>query len=163
MRNGRLDRTKDFKLFVSLLVLLSLVMAFGCAPKKIRVYESAPVSEVRENLVQYAATLLGKPYRNAAKGPDAFDCSGLVYHVFKRFDIAVPNSTNGINRAGYQVSRDDILAGDLVIFTIKKDFHVGIMINRREFIHASTSRGVAVDSVDANYWRRSFSHFRRVL
>jgi cell wall-associated NlpC family hydrolase len=40
---------------------------------------------------------------------------------------------------------------------------VGIMINRVEFIHASKSRGVTVDSIDAAYWRRNLSHFRRIL
>jgi hypothetical protein len=37
------------------------------------------------------------------------------------------------------------------------------MINRLEFVHASKSRGVTVDSVDAVYWKRAFSHFRRIL
>lgn len=146
-----------------LLFVLTLLLVFGCAPKKVKVYESATVPEVRSGIARYAVTLLGKPYRSAAKGPDSFDCSGLVYYVYKRFDITVPYHTEGINRVGREVPADDIMVGDLVVFKIKREYHVGIMISKREFIHASKSRGVAVDSIEARYWRRNFSHFRRVL
>ncbi len=146
-----------------LLFLLTMLLALGCAPKKIKVYESTGVSDIRSGIVQYAVSLLGKPYRNAAKGPDAFDCSGLVYYVYKRFDITVPYHTEGLNRFGQEVRGDDIMVGDLVVFKIKREYHVGIMISKREFVHASKSRGVAVDSVETSYWRRYFSHFRRVM
>ena len=75
----------------------------------------------------------------------------------------MPVSTEGLNKIGYEVGRSDVGSGDLVIFLIKHEYHVGIMINRLEFIHASKSRGVTVDSVEAAYWKRNFSHFRRIL
>jgi cell wall-associated NlpC family hydrolase len=154
---------KGRQLFVGLGVVTSLLVAFGCAPKKIQVYPSVPAPQVRDQLVQYAATLLGKPYRNGAKGPEAFDCSGFVYYVYRRFDIRVPVSTEGLNRIGYEIARDDVLVGDLVVFRIRREHHVGIMMNRADFIHASKSRGVAVDNVDAAYWKRNFLNFRRIL
>ncbi len=126
-------------------------------------YDPASVPQNRENIIQYASTLLGKPYKNAAKGPDAFDCSGLVYHVYKRFEIGLPVSTDGLNRTGWEIGADDVNPADLVLFRIKRENHVGIMINRVEFIHASKSRGVAVDSLESKYWKRNFSHFRRVM
>jgi cell wall-associated NlpC family hydrolase len=116
-----------------------------------------------DDIIRYAVTLLGKPYRNAAKGPDAFDCSGFVYYVYGRFGMKVPVSTDGLDKIGYEIGGDDIAPGDLVVFRIKRDLHVGIMINRLEFIHASKSRGVTVDSIDGAYWKRNFSHFRRIL
>ena len=142
---------------------LSLLAAFGCAPKTIRVDESAPGPRMSRDIVRYAVTLLGKPYRNGCKGPDAFDCSGFVYYVYGRFAMTVPNSTEGLNKMGYEIGRGDVVAGDLVVFRINRDYHVGIMMNRQEFIHASKSRGVTVDSVEAAYWKRNFSHFRRIL
>lgn len=145
------------------LLLLILLLAIGCAPKKVKIYDSQVVPEVRSGIVQYAVTLLGKPYRSAAKGPDAFDCSGLVHYVYRRFDVAVPNSTDAINKVGHQVSEENTMVADLVIFKIKREFHVGIMISKREFIHATKSRGVAIDSVEGSYWRRNFSHYRRIL
>jgi cell wall-associated NlpC family hydrolase len=115
------------------------------------------------DIVRYAVTLLGKPYKNGAKGPDAFDCSGFIYYVYGRFGMAVPVSTEGLDNIGYEIGRSDVASGDLVVFLIKHERHVGIMINRLEFIHASKSRGVTVDSVETAYWKRNFSHFRRIL
>jgi cell wall-associated NlpC family hydrolase len=160
MKGGR-RLGKTVRLVAGLCAVLSLLAASGCAPAVIKGYESAApaIRERREGIIQYAVTLLGKPYRSAAKGPDSFDCSGFVSYVFGRFDVMVPPSTRALDSVGYEVSRNDVLMGDLVVFRN----HVGIMINAFEFIHASASRGVAIDSIDATYWRRSFSHFRRVL
>lgn len=141
--------------------LFLILVLFGCAPKKIRVYESLP--EIRNNIIQSAVSLQGRPYRGGAKGPDAFDCSGLVHYVYKKSNITLPIAAEGQERVGYEISRGGVLPGDLVFFIIKKDVHVGIMINRREFVHASKSRGVVIDSVDSEYWKRSLHAFRSVL
>lgn len=162
MREGRRRAVKTIRFLVGLAVASSLLAGFGCAPKKM-IYERAPAVRTRGDIVRYAMTLLGKPYRNAAKGPDAFDCSGFVHYVYGRFDVSLPVSTEGINRTGYEVERGSVEVGDLVVFHIKRDYHVGIMINGVEFIHASKSRGVTVDSVDAGYWKRNLRNFRRVL
>ena len=124
---------------------------------------TGPRCRPKGNIVDYAVTLLGKHYRNGAKGPDTFDCSGFVYYVYGRFNVGVPVSTAGLNKAGYEITREEIAPGDLAIFRISQDYHVGIVINRLEFIHASRSRGIAIDSIDAPYWKRNFSHFRRIL
>jgi cell wall-associated NlpC family hydrolase len=145
-----------------MLVSLIVVLA-GCAPKKVRVYEYGGAPQKGDAVVQYAAGLLGKPYKSGAKGPDAFDCSGFVHYVYKRYEINVPYTTEELVRTGFQVARENTAAGDLVIFTIKRNYHIGIMMNEREFLHASTSKGVAVGSLDLPYWRRSLLQFRRVL
>ena len=152
---------KNLTRLACLFLLALLVILEGCAPKKIKVYEG--VSQRGEAIVQYAAGLLGRPYKPGGKGPDAFDCSGFVYYVYGRFDIKVPYTTEELVHTGYQVARENVLAGDLVIFNIKRTYHIGIMMNEREFVHASSSRGVAVGNLDLSYWRRSLSHFRRIL
>src|ERR1700749_5099499 len=41
-----------------------------------------------DSVVQFAQTLLGKPYHAASSNPDyGFDCSGFVTYVFKSFNI----------------------------------------------------------------------------
>ena len=160
---GTLGRVRASRILMGLAALSFLLSCLGCAPKNVRLYESVPPSSLRGKIVDYAVTQLGKHYRNGAKGPDAFDCSGFVYYVYGRFNVILPLSTAGLNKTGYVISRDDVAAADLAIFRISGDYHVGIMINRLEFVHASKSRGVVVDSVDAPYWRRNFSDFRRIL
>lgn len=145
-----------------LLIACMLIAMPACAPKKVRVYEGVPPTK-GDAIAEYGLTLLGRPYKSAAKGPDAFDCSGFVYYVYRRFDINLPYTTDELTRSGYPVGRDVVMAGDLVIFNIKKNHHIGIMMNPREFVHASSSKGVAIGNIESLYWRRGLSQFRRVL
>ena len=142
-------------------IFLVLIFITGCAPKKIKTYEY--MSDIRNEVVQSAVNMLGKPYKNGAKGPDSFDCSGLVYYVYRQSNVPVPVSTGGLLKAGYEIQRSEALPGDLVFFKIKKDLHVGIMLNQKEFINASKSRGVAVDDVDTNYWKKTLIGYRSIL
>jgi cell wall-associated NlpC family hydrolase len=142
-------------------VILFLPLLWGCAPKKVRVYES--LTDLRASIVHAAVSLQGKAYRNGTKGPDSFDCSGFVHYVYKKVNVLLPVSTDGLVRAGSDVGRDNAVPGDLVFFKLKKDLHVGILLGRREFIHASKSRGVAVDDLESPYWRRSLLGFRSIL
>ncbi|MDD5009452.1 MAG: C40 family peptidase [Syntrophorhabdaceae bacterium] len=149
-------------IFVRILVVFLLFSSlFCCAPKKVRVYEST--SEIRGDIIQSSVAFMGKPYRSGAKGPDAFDCSGFVYYVFKQSSVVLPVTAEGLLGMGYQIPRDSVQPGDLVFFKINKGLHLGIMLNDREFIHASKSRGVTVDNVDSSYWRRNLVSFRTVL
>ena len=113
--------------------------------------------------MQTALFLQGKPYRSGAKGPDSFDCSGLVYYAYERSRVPVPVTAEAQSKAGYAVARDGVQPGDLVLFKIDADLHIGIMISGSEFVHASKSRGVAVDSVDSRYWRKRLIGYRAVL
>lgn len=144
-----------------LCILAAMFLLVSCAPKKVRVYE--PLPESRVQLVNYAVGYVGKPYKNGAKGPDAFDCSGFIHHVFKRFDVNLPYTTEELDRVGYPIPRDGAVAGDLVVFRIKRSYHIGIMVNGSDFVHASLSRGVAIDNVEQPYWKRSIVRFRRVM
>jgi len=55
------------------------------------------------------------------------------------------------------VGRDDLKEGDLVFFKIhsRRISHVGIYLGNNKFAHAS-SRGVAISSLDDNYYSRYF-------
>jgi cell wall-associated NlpC family hydrolase len=154
--------TRELK---ALILLALVVVMWGCGtPKKVRLYDSdSSVSGVRENIVQTAVGLHGNPYKSGAKGADAFDCSGFVHFVYKRSGVTLPVSTDRLIAVGTEIPRDQVQPGDLVFFKIKKDLHIGIMINRKEFIHASKSRGIALDDVEAKYWKRSLLSFRCVL
>jgi len=143
------------------LLLFLVFIIVGCGPKKVRIPE--PLSETRTNVVRTAIDLLGKSYKNGGRGPDAFDCSGLVYYAYKKSGLSLPVTAEEQGRSGVEVSREATLPGDLVIFKIKRDFHVGIVLNDREFVHASKSRGVAIDDLSLPYWTKSLKGFRSVL
>lgn len=153
-----LHRRTVFKTTV-LLCLLSIL--FGCATQKTRAPE--PLSPLRANVVRASFGLLGKTYKTGGRGPDAFDCSGLVYYAYKKAGVVLPVTAEEQNKIGVEVSRWSTLPGDLVFFRIIREFHVGIMINEREFIHASKSRGVTIDDLSTPYWTKSLQGFRSIL
>jgi cell wall-associated NlpC family hydrolase len=154
-------RLKGNTFFKIVLLFVVFTILAACAPKKIRLYGLS--DPTRNSVVVSALALQGKPYKNGAKGPDAFDCSGLVYYVFKQQRVSLPPPAEAQGRAGREIDRESIQPGDLVFFKIKDDFHIGIMVNGGEFVHASSSRGVAIDSVTAVYWQKRLVGFRSVL
>lgn len=147
---------------------LFLIFCFGllslnpaCAPKKIKVYDVP--DGVRSDIVQIALAQQGKKYRSGNKGPDYFDCSGLIYYTYRQAGISLPLTAEAQGKFGVEIPRDTAQPGDLVLFKIKNDDHIGIMINRSDFVHASKSRGVTIDSLNSAYWRKYIVGFRSVM
>jgi len=146
----------------AVLMCISLMFLIpSCAPKKVRIYDMP--EGARSDLVQIALAQQGKKYRSGAKGPDYFDCSGLVYFTYRQAGISVPLTAEAQGRYGAEISRAETQPGDLVLFRIKNDDHIGIMVNGSDFVHASKSRGVAIDSLESTYWRRYLIGFRKLM
>ncbi|MEN6617108.1 MAG: C40 family peptidase [Syntrophorhabdus sp.] len=133
----------------------------SCAQKKIKVYNLP--EGARSDIVQIALAQQGKKYRSGNKGPDYFDCSGLIYFSYRQAGLSVPKTAEAQGRSGAEISQGQVQPGDLVLFRIKNDDHIGIMVNGTDFIHASKSRGVAVDSISAPYWRKYLVGFRSLM
>lgn len=143
-------------------LLILLVLAFfACTPKRLRIYED--LQETRTRIVEFALSLIGAPYRAGSKGPNAFDCSGLVYYVYSRFGISLPSNSEGLLSVGKKINTEEVYPGDLVFFRVEKSLHVGIMVNREEFVHVSKSQGVRISSIKDRYWSKHLLLFRRVL
>ncbi|CAK9885210.1 MAG: Murein DD-endopeptidase MepS/Murein LD-carboxypeptidase [Candidatus Erwinia impunctatus] len=108
----------------------------------------------------------GTPYRYGGLSKAGIDCSGFVYLTFReRFDRQLPRTTEEQTVLGSRISRDDLLPGDLVFFKTGSQgsgLHVGIYADNKQFIHASTSKGVIRSSLDNSYWRRAFWQARRL-
>ena len=145
-------------------VLVLILLASGCATVRKKPPVPTPSKpDVREKIIKTALSLKGRPYKKKAKGPDAFDCSGFVQYVYKKAKISLPPSTREQNQSGEKIALKDVSPGDLVFFRTIKVFHVGIMLNKKEFIHSSTTKGVSIDRIDENYWKKKKAYFRRVL
>jgi cell wall-associated NlpC family hydrolase len=109
-------------------------VALGGAPRvstpvrSVGVRRPAPVRAVSASLqtqaVFLAAAQRGKPYRWAAAGPNAFDCSGLVQYVYKRLGVALPRTTYAQYAAAVHIPRSQMRPGDLIF--VDRLGHVGI-------------------------------------
>lgn len=112
-----------------------------------------------------ALALRGAPYQNGGSTPSGFDCSGFVQYVFGLHGVAVPRETREQFRVGRSIKRGDLVPGDLVFFSTVAPgaSHVGIAIDREQFVHAPSSRGVVrVERLSAEYWNRRFVGARRL-
>lgn len=144
-----------------LLCISLLFLVPSCAPKKVQIFDMP--AGARTDIIQIALAQQGKKYRSGAKGPDYFDCSGLIYFTYRQAGISVPLTAEAQGRYGAEISRGEAQPGDLVLFRIRNDDHIGIMVNGSDFVHASKSRGVAIDSLESTYWRRYLIGFRKLI
>ncbi len=64
--------------------------------------------------IGFALRQVGKPYRWGADGPDAFDCSGLVFAAYAAAGIAIARTTFGWRHDGPPVPLAQIQPGDLL-------------------------------------------------
>lgn len=94
-----------------------------------------------------ARAQVGKRYVSGGTGPNAFDCSGLVYYVFNQAGISIPRLTSDGYYAKYtKISRSQLQPGDLVV----SSGHIGIYVGGGQMVHASTPRGgVKLASMEA--------------
>ena len=102
---------------------------------------------------------VGDPYRYGAAGPDAFDCSGLVYYSFRKAGFTnVPRTSSQQAAAFRPVKRSNMRPGDFVFFHNNgRVYHMGVYVGwrngRRVIIHASRSgTPVKRDPIWTNSW-----------
>ena len=111
---------------------------------------------------------LGTPYAYAEHTcGEGTDCSGMVMEVFLEvYGIKVHrNSAKMLEENCRIIDLDDLKEGDLVFFCTNGDervSHVGIYLKDNKFVHASSSRGVAVDDLRQNYYATHFHAAARV-
>jgi NlpC/P60 family protein len=77
---------------------------------------AAPPGAAR--IIQLALAQVGKPYVWGAKGPEQFDCSGLVAWLYAQIGIRVPLGTAGQWPQMKPVTAVDLQPGDLVFLDI---------------------------------------------
>lgn len=105
-------------------------------------------------IVDFAYTLLGKPYVYGATGPNSFDCSGFTSYVYRHAaGVDITRTTWSQYDEGASVSYSDLQLGDLV-FTYGLD-HVGIYVGGGQYIHApQPGEGVKVSPIQGFYGAR---------
>lgn len=119
-----------------------------------------------QDVVDLAASLIGRPYVWGAEGPNSFDCSGLTQYVFGEFGITLPRRAISQSKIGDPAGRR-LQRGDLLFFSNDTRqalvTHVGVYEGGGMMIDASKRHGrVRRDSLDDPYWVDRFMFARRV-
>lgn len=122
------------------------------------------INLVKSELIQLHREWVGTPYRLGGSSKSGIDCSAFVMIGFEsRFGITLPRTTAEQRTMGESVSRSELRPGDLVFFkTGWSTRHVGIYIGNHQFLHASTSQGVMLSSLNNHYWQQKYWLARRL-
>lgn len=132
---------------------------------------SGKVNAQIQEILKDAQKYLGAPYKYAGNTSAGFDCSGLVSKVFDENNTRLPRRSEDQSAVGKEISIRDTKPGDLVFFATaggSRVSHVGIVHDigndgEVKFIHASTSKGVIISSLNEKYWNKAYLFARRVL
>lgn len=126
---------------------------------------TVPVSGNVKEILTYANTFTGVPYKFGGTTPAGFDCSGYIRHVFQKVGLQLPRQADEQYTVGKKVEKQNLQPGDLVFFETYEPgvSHSGIYIGDGQFISATSSSGVAVADIDDSYWGPRYVGAKRVL
>jgi len=129
--------------------------------------KSSPVKN--KAVIAYAKRFLGLRYKYGGENiKKAIDCSAFTKHVMrKKCNINLPRTAAMQASSGKHVDKKDLRAGDLVFFkeTSRHAYisHVGIMISKTKFIHASSgAKKVTITRLYKPYYIKHYFGARRL-
>ena len=141
------------------------VLATSCG-----VFKSEKKIKPRDGVVLYAKEYMGTPYRLGGNNSRGIDCSGLIHNAFKKQGIRVSRTVDLLPKEGKRISIDRAKPGDILFFRTSKKrklTHAGIVVGHKRnvplFIHASSSRGVIISSMNEGYWNKAYAQTRRLI
>ncbi len=133
--------------------------------------EETTTLEKSEDIIDTALSYSGVRYKYGGTTRKGIDCSGLLYISFMEHDIYLPRVSFYMAHEGKRIDLKEVTKGDLLFFTTskrrKRINHVGLVVDIEgeeiKFIHATTSRGVIVSSLQEGYWNYAFVKATRIL
>lgn len=125
---------------------------------------TAEQQETKQALMDVYHKWQGTPFRLGGTNHRGIDCSAFVQRVYQQaLGVNLPRTTITQVKQGQEIDYSDAQVGDLVFFkTSSRSRHVGVYIGHKQFMHASTSKGVMISRLDNPYWAGKYWQFRRV-
>lgn len=119
--------------------------------------------------------LIGKVYERGGRGPDAYDCFGLVMEAYRRFGIALPDYGYAVEAAEIERMIEAFASGweeippglsplppSVVTFRIRHLVtHLGVVIARDRFIHVLKGTQVSIERLSNAAWQKRISGYYR--
>lgn len=101
-----------------------------------------PQEYAGQAVIDFACQFIGNPYVwGGTSLTNGADCSGFVQSVYANFGIALPRTTYDMVNVGYEVSYEQALPGDLVLY----DGHVGLYMGDGTIVNAmNEAQGIGI-------------------
>lgn len=109
-------------------------------------------------LLGFIDNWFGTRYRMGGTNKKGIDCSALTSSLMMAvYGFAVPRTARQQYQATRHIEKYELKEGDLVFFNTRGGVsHVGLYLNNDYFVHASSSEGVTISSLDDNYYSKRF-------
>lgn len=141
------------------------------ADKNAEIAKAIKLSKAIDGILEEAYSYLGTPYRYGGTSRNGIDCSAFVLSVFgASAGIHLPRVAADQSQEGESIDKSELQKGDLIFFSHggNRIGHVGIVENvtpegEIKFIHAATSRGVMVSSLNDSYWGPRYRKAKRII
>lgn len=124
---------------------------------------TADRDEVMYKVIEY----LNTPYLWGGTSKRGIDCSAFVQSVmYQALGVSIPRTSLEQSGVGVDVSTEELKFGDLLFFdTMNKGrvTHVAIYMQDGYFVHSGSKTGVAVASLESEFYARTFLKAKRVI
>lgn len=136
---------KSVSIVLSFIIMFSAFIGFENKAMADNTKKAAVQTEVtQKEILDFAKKQLGKPYQSGAKGPDAFDCSGFVYYVFKHFGYNMPSSSS-------EYWNNPSAIGTVIDESSTKKAKAGDIISWKNHVAIYTEKGGCIEALNYNY------------
>jgi len=120
-----------------------------------------PKSEIKNvKLYSFIDSWYGVKYRFGGMSKLGVDCSGFCNVLYSQvYNKQIRRTTAQMVKDVNKVGRNRLKEGDLVFFNIarKKNSHVGVYLKNNKFVHASSSKGVIISSLENPYYKKAYN------
>jgi cell wall-associated NlpC family hydrolase len=112
----------------------------------------------------WVGEFIGKPFQDRGRGPDAYDCYGLLVETYRRiFNIEIPsfatsydtaNDREAVARVFFEESNSvrwrrvdlkDAQPPDVLAMSLAGSRHVGVLVTPDRFLHVLPGRETCVE------------------
>lgn len=119
-------------------------------------------------IIKEAKRYLDLPYLWAGTSSWGYDCSGILYGVFRTHGIMIPRDSFYQAQGCKAVAKKDLQPGDLVFFAYNggkgKVYHVGLYIGDGKMLHAPNyASKVKIEALNQGTYKKNYSGARRYL
>lgn len=119
-----------------------------------------------EALFKFIDAWYGVDYRLGGSDMDGIDCSGFVKKLYMDvFGVdLLRTSYEMFANCEHLRKADEASEGDLVFFKTRgrRISHVGVYLMNNYFVHASTTQGIMISSLNEEYWHKHFAGVGRM-